>query len=154
MCFSPEGIHQGSLELRAPNYPSEYADPRARVNYLTIDFNMWQCPYVNDHSHTCKLVLQGDGNLVLYYYPTGMETDPTTGQVSYVALWASNTVGSGASMLAMQDDGNLVLYKPSMVPVWATHTQVWGSKAVINWLNGSPGLQVIAPDGSVTWSSV
>ena len=43
------------------------------------------------------LVLQGDGNLVLY--------------ASGHALWSTRTVGSGSTdRLIMQDDGNLVLY--------------------------------------------
>ena len=53
-------------------------------------------------------VLQSDGNLVVY---------SSTG----TAIWASNTVGSGADRLVAQSDGNLVLYSPTRA-VWATNT--------------------------------
>ncbi|WP_298309191.1 hypothetical protein [uncultured Erythrobacter sp.] len=55
-----------------------------------------------------RLVMQGDGNLVLYQ--------------GGAALWASNTVGSGANRAIMQADGNLVLRTSSNTPVWATGT--------------------------------
>ena len=54
-----------------------------------------------------KLVLQNDGNLVLY--------DRTK------ALWSSGTNGKNAKKLVMQNDGNLVLYGPNG-PIWASNT--------------------------------
>jgi hypothetical protein len=53
-------------------------------------------------------VMQSDGNLVLYLEGSGR------------AVWASNT-GDPGSFLVVQDDGNLVIYKPNH-PVWATGT--------------------------------
>jgi hypothetical protein len=55
-----------------------------------------------------RLVLQSDGNLVLY-------SDKR-------ALWASQTVGSGAAFLSMQGDGNLVLYDNQNRAVWHSRT--------------------------------
>jgi Alpha-lytic protease prodomain/Trypsin len=55
------------------------------------------------------LVMQGDGNLVLY--------DNTSG----AALWASSTFGAGFAAY-MQTDGNLVIYTPEGLPVWASNT--------------------------------
>ena len=60
------------------------------------------------------LVLQSDGNLVLY---------SGTGR----ALWSSRTVGSGATRLIMQSDGNLVLYRGS-VAVWNTRTNTTAAR--------------------------
>lgn len=57
-----------------------------------------------------KLVLQGDGNLVLYRAHFGQ------------ALWASNTMGKGVNRVVMQPDGNLVAYSAAGVPEWATGT--------------------------------
>ncbi len=58
------------------------------------------------------LVLQRDGNVVLY--------DPTnTGKV----LWASNTDGNPGAFLALQTDGNLVVYSANGRPLWATGTE-------------------------------
>ena len=51
------------------------------------------------------LVLQGDGNLVLY-------TDTQS------AVWASNTVNSGAIRLELHDNGYLALYKGENTAVW------------------------------------
>lgn len=53
------------------------------------------------------LILQGDGNLVLY---------PPSGP----ALWSSAT--NSGTLLGMQGDGNLVLYNANKVPVWHTGT--------------------------------
>lgn len=54
-------------------------------------------------------VMQSDGNLVLYLEGSGR------------AVWASGTAGNPGSFLVIQDDGNLVIYKPNH-PIWATGT--------------------------------
>ena len=55
------------------------------------------------------LDMQTDGNLVLY------------GQHSVLAprlaLWASNTLGGTEHFMAMQADGNFVMYTPTFQPV-------------------------------------
>ena len=61
-----------------------------------------------DRSRAKMIILQEDGNLVLY---------SDTNNV----IWASGTRGSGANRLIMQEDGNLVLYKDSDA-IWATRT--------------------------------
>lgn len=55
-----------------------------------------------------RLILQRDGNLVLY--------DNIT------PLWASRTDGKSSSFLAMQSDGNLVLYDKDQHPLWFSGT--------------------------------
>ena len=82
-----------------------------------------------------KLIMQGDGNLVLYN-SSGRAIWATNrsgvfaivqGDGNFVeysstaAVWASNTVGKGGNRLIVQSDGNLVLYSPSKA-VWATNT--------------------------------
>lgn len=54
-----------------------------------------------------RLVLQDDGNLVIY---------TTAG----VPVWASGTSSSEPVRLVLQDDANLVLYTASGRPLWAT----------------------------------
>jgi cytochrome c peroxidase len=56
-----------------------------------------------------KLVMQGDGNLVLY---TAAST----------AVWSSVTNGSGATRFVVQGDGNAVIYTASGLAVWDTGT--------------------------------
>lgn len=56
-----------------------------------------------------RLILQPDGNLVLY-------------DANNKAVWASNTVGKNAKFLAMQTDGNLVLYNTENRPIWNSGT--------------------------------
>ena len=60
-----------------------------------------------------KLVVQGDGNLVLY-------------DANSTALWNSGTNGQGVApyRLVLQDDHNLVLYDGNDQPLWSTNTQV------------------------------
>jgi hypothetical protein len=68
------------------------------------------------------LVLQGDGDLVLYRAHFRQ------------ALWASNTVGKGVTRLVMQPDGNLVAYSAAGVAEWATGTA------------GNPGASAVLQD--------
>ncbi|MBD2330103.1 hypothetical protein [Alkalinema sp. FACHB-956] len=55
-----------------------------------------------------RLVFQADGNLVVYN---------TAGR----PLWATGTNGTGANILAVQSDGNVVLYENGN-PLWASNT--------------------------------
>lgn len=70
-----------------------------------------------------KLILQGDGNLVLY--------SPTK------ALWATGTDGRQVSFLAMQGDGNLVLYDKNFSPLWSSRTADRGSLRLIMQSDGN-----------------
>src|SRR5262249_25956611 len=56
------------------------------------------------------LILQPDGNLVLYKAAGGP------------ALWASNTNGKPVTAAIMQDDGNLVVYQNYTAVAWTSHT--------------------------------
>lgn len=58
---------------------------------------------------TDALVMQGDGNLVLYA-PGGRP------------IWSTGTHGKPNTVLAVQDDGNVVLYAPGARAVWASGT--------------------------------
>ena len=95
-----------------------------------------------------RLVLQYDGNLVLYQlnpwaalWATGTYGQPSqqavlqssdgnfvvynilsTDTTSADALWASNTAGNPGDYLSCQDDGNLVIYTSGGSPIWATNT--------------------------------
>jgi hypothetical protein len=66
--------------------------------------------YANNYVRIGKshLIMQGDGNFVLY---------DENGR----ARWATNTVGRGA-YATFQTDGNLVVYDAAGRPVWASNT--------------------------------
>ena len=86
-----------------------------------------------------RLVLQGDGNLVLYGGPKSLwSTHTTLGQNMVVRgdgnvvlvdswgvpIWSSKTSGHTNAALHIQDDGNLVLYSTGNTALWATHTHI------------------------------
>jgi hypothetical protein len=62
------------------------------------------------HASWFNAVMQTDGNFVLY---------DTHGH----SLWSSGTSGHAGADLAVQEDGNLVVYKGS-APLWASHTHL------------------------------
>lgn len=55
-----------------------------------------------------ELIMQSDGNLVLYHHG--------------LALWATNTNGIAIEKAVMQSDGNLVLYDYAGNARWASNT--------------------------------
>jgi hypothetical protein len=92
-----------------------------------------------------RLVMQADGNLVLYQ-PEGPVWDTGTWQLppllrptrldfqadqnivlynnfNYVG-WSPNIYGQGGDRLILQDDRNLVVYRADNTPVWDTHTGI------------------------------
>lgn len=135
-CASTYGWHQGTLENRPPNN-SEYNDTRSVVNYLITGMKLRQCS-MDDTSH---LDMQSDGNLVFY-----------SGSVT---LWATGTVGSGATVLMMWPSGNLTLYASGWVQVWTAPLRSGVNSPIAGSIlkNNGPVLQVQAPDGTVNWAS-
>jgi uncharacterized protein YkwD len=74
---------------------------------------IWASHTAGKGSHPHRLIMQGDGNLVIY-------------DSKDHATWASGTQNQGATdaTTVMQSDGNLVIYKNSLLtPIWASHTQ-------------------------------
>lgn len=108
----------------------------------------------NEHVDACNgegfgsmsLVMQGDGNLVLYQndvcqqatwatgtngkggYQAVMQTngDLVVLNSSGTQIWHSNTAGNAGAYLAIQGDGNLVIYTTANKPIWDTGT--WHQK--------------------------
>jgi hypothetical protein len=58
--------------------------------------------------HNTELVMQGDGNLVLY--------------ARHVPVWASGTAGTSASKAVMQPDGNLLVESAGGTIVWQSNS--------------------------------
>ena len=84
--------------------------------YRAADNNALWATHTHVHSGHTHLVVQEDGNLVLYNpsNPNNQHEKP---------VWASNTNGrDNNARLIMQDDGNLVLYCKNRQPLWASGT--------------------------------
>jgi hypothetical protein len=93
------------------------------------------------HPSGYRLVMQGDGNLVIYK--------------NHQAQWATGTNGTGAVMYVMQDDGNLVLYDGGgSIPKWSSGTGNSGaSKAPYGlYMNGDGRLAIKNKDGTPVWT--
>lgn len=82
-----------------------------------------------------KLVLQDDGNLVLY--------SPNR------ALWSSGTQGRSAGLFVLQGDGNMVLYGADNKPYWASWTQNTGANAL--YMQGDGNLVLYNSQGTPVW---
>lgn len=83
------------------------------------------------------LMLQTDGNLVLYHNKS--------------AVWNSHTAGSGATQLMMQMDGNLVLYTAAGTAVWNSHTAGTGHAYAAMQSDGN--FVIYADSIGATWQS-
>jgi hypothetical protein len=84
-----------------------------------------------------SLNLQSDGNLVLYE--------------GGAALWASNTVNSGAAKAIMQGDGNFVLYTAAGAAVWASNTPNNPGASIT--LQNDGNLVIHSSSGAVVWQT-
>ncbi len=89
------------------------------------------------------LVMQGDGNLVLYKQSSGKPT------------WATYTQNTAGAFAAMQPDGNFVVYSPNNDPMWNSKTGRTNGKILILQDDGN---LVIYPDrrfigGTALWDS-
>ena len=85
-----------------------------------------------------KLILQSDGNFVLY----GPQGQP---------LWDTGTEGRPSQRVIMQNDGNLVIYDGNNSPLWNSGTEGFPGAKLIDQNDGN---QVIyGTGGQVLWAS-
>jgi hypothetical protein len=102
---------------------------------LTVGSTLQPGAFLLSPDHEYELVMQTDGNLVLY-------------NAAKEALWSSQTSGEG-NYLVMQGEGNLVVYNPSKVAQWATGT--WGFSGAYLQLQDDGNL-VLYQDGHAIWT--
>jgi tail lysozyme len=98
---------EDALSSCGPPLPPAPAPPTT-CGTLTAGQGLGQGASVRSCNGAYELIMQSDGNLVLY---EGTK-----------ALWATMTNGKGGFRLDMQSDGNLVVYTSSRAPLWATNT--------------------------------
>lgn len=129
-------------------------DPAGRAAGSTGGLDIWNAGDFNAPNDPTSLVMQTDGNLVLY------------GGHSRV-LWETRTNGTGsANYLSMQDDGNLVLRNAAGKALWAAGTGpavLWNGQRLApggrlhvvaqRWpgLTYPPASLVMQTDGNLVW---
>lgn len=91
---------------------------------LTNDTVLSARQYLRSTDRNYTLLLQADGNVVLY-------------AAGYRVIWNSQTGGSGANHLVMQSDGNLVLYRSNGTPAWKSNTMDSGGTHLIVQTDGN-----------------
>ncbi|MGW4650889.1 RHS repeat-associated core domain-containing protein, partial [Kitasatospora sp. NPDC004289] len=129
-------------------------------------------------SHSTRLSMQADGNLVLVSLRSGAVTWSTNTwnhpgawatiqpdgnfvvyDTNHNPLWSSNTWGNNGAYLSLQDDANLVVYKsagtPNQNPIWFSAT--WNgldadNTTVLTW--NAEGKPATATRGGVTTTYV
>jgi hypothetical protein len=100
-----------------------------------------------------QLILQTDGNLVLYVIDdTSLPGNLTLTNATYTkAIWASGTDGKGAVRCNMQTDGNLVLYNNSSKALWNSQTE--GHPGAFLRCQSDGNLVILGSNGAVLWNS-
>lgn len=109
-------------------------------SYVNIALNagsLWRGQWIETADRKYKMILQEDGNLVIY--------SPRR------PIWATFTNGLQVSRLFMQADGNLVLYDINNRPVWHTGTYGQGFSALTMQEDGN--LVTYNGLGIPTWQS-
>jgi ABC-type nitrate/sulfonate/bicarbonate transport system substrate-binding protein len=112
------------------------------ANRLTMNEDLVRMGSLTSPNGQSTLVMQGDGNLVLYRaggkvcWATATDGRKVTqavmqGDGNFVLygpgqahIWDSATAGHPRAYLVVQDDGNVVIYDSADRPVWATNTNM------------------------------
>ncbi len=83
-------------ELNQSALKAEYQDLRVDRAITSVNYKY-------------KLILQGDGNVVLY-------------KGSSYPIWSTSTMGRGVNVFKLQGDGNIVAYRGNWNPTWSSGT--------------------------------
>ncbi len=114
--------------------------PPTRCGRLTSGEGLNPGQYLTSCDTRFKLILQGDGNLVLYQRGVPLWSTRTHGRNTAAAvfttdgtlnlygpagelIWVNATTSHPGAVLRLQNDGNMVIYDAAKVPVWSTDTR-------------------------------
>lgn len=118
---NPVGIKYIKLEVDAPSSVriaelELYGRPSVQpVNFMGQGMRLEQNQSITSPNGQYRLIMQGDGNLVIYNQKTNR------------SIWASNTVRGTMSQFEFQYDGNLVVYTmPGHTSTWTSNTNDTG----------------------------
>ncbi|MFF0296982.1 glycoside hydrolase domain-containing protein [Kitasatospora sp. NPDC004614] len=87
-------------------------------------------------SATVRLVMQDDGNLVMYR------------RSDNAAIWSTNTWGNAGAYLSMQPDGNMVIYKAGSTTAALWSTNSYGNTGAYALLQDDANFVVYTQNGS------
>ena len=125
---------------RTPYFDGTNSQVMRAGDYITAGSSDKGINYCNCLPDGWRLVMQTDGNLVLY-------------DIYDTAHWASHTSGDANSYAIMQGDGNFVVYDNG-VAKWATGTGGrTGQGAYLQFQNSDNNLVVYLPSGQALWAS-
>ena len=134
-----------ALSGQSPSLAAGYAPAKSsatkqvrKSDHLNLGQGLAAGGYIASPDGRLRLVMQADGNLVLY----------RTGASPWAALWSSGTAGQPGARVVMQGDGNLVVYRGS-VAKWSSNTAGFGGSSI--WLQNDSNL-VIYIKGRAIWA--
>jgi Phage tail lysozyme len=140
IAYAKQVLSAYGSESPPPSKPTQAVAPKPTVCGV---FKGGQGLGPKETLHSCdgrfNLIMQSDGNLVLYMGNKALWATSTDGDDGYAmwmqtdgnfvlynpyehALWAAGTNSHGGSTLHIQDDGNLVVYNSNGKALWASHT--------------------------------
>jgi YD repeat-containing protein len=129
--YRETGPAAGTLAVMA----HDKADNRTRYTIKNVVLQLGPGQSIQSADGRFQLVMQGDGNLVLYQ---GSQ-----------ALWVTPGTWGTTNTAAFQTDGNFVVYGPSG-PLWASSTYAPGAEIA---LQNDGNLVIYAMNGSAVWAS-
>jgi len=139
---SAEGSERLIGRLPAPGPhpgPEPHPNPGHAADRLAANQKLATGDQLVSPNGIVRLVMQADGNLVLYRTDSGQ------------ALWASNTWHKPVVTAIMQADGSFVCYDAANHPYWASGTNGHTGASVV--LQNDGNLVVYGGDGAPLWAS-
>ncbi|MFI6763768.1 trypsin-like serine protease [Micromonospora sp. NPDC050417] len=167
-CLGETETRQGATETRLDDIGYWVRQRTSEAQSSMPSGECWNCSrsrFLTSPNDHFSLLLQSDGNLVLYVdsipiWATGtvngarLANQPDGNVVLYAAdgaaVWSTGTFGNGPSTLRLHDDGNLVLYRNSdLAPIWSSGTLRNGSLI----RNETGGVAVLAGGAAIWFAS-